>query len=181
MAQAPSPSTEHLQHSTELEMRITSLLAVVSAALTVSAIRLPFGDNYAQQETFTAAETSTLPESGSLVSTPLAFNAEGEDDFFVFEGGEMSEAMFDDWKTTVVNSHNKFRAKYGAPNLSWSDSLYGGTQQWASQCKFQHRWALSLCVHPRSFTDWLMIVSQSRKRSIWRELGASCSSSGFRA
>ncbi|WP_328388569.1 CAP domain-containing protein [Nocardia sp. NBC_00416] len=34
--------------------------------------------------------------------------------------------------------HNQARAQYGARPLTWSDSLYPATLEWATQCKFQH-------------------------------------------
>ncbi|KAG0212239.1 hypothetical protein BGX33_003756 [Mortierella sp. NVP41] len=42
------------------------------------------------------------------------------------------------FKDDVLAQHNKYRAQYGARPLTWSDSLYPATYQWASQCKFQH-------------------------------------------
>ena len=120
-------------------MRLPSILAFVSAALAVSAMPSRF---LVQQEGVdTLDQYSTLPEAGAVVSTPIAFSDEEDSEFFVYldENGDMHESMFDDWKNLVVNSHNKFRAQYGAPNLAWSDALYPGTQQWAQQCNFQHR------------------------------------------
>ncbi len=127
-----------------MQFKFASILAVVSAALAVSAMPSVF----LVQEQYDAVSLdqpnlSTLPESGEIVSTPVSFIPDDTTgDYFTYrldEDGDMTEEMFDDWKNLVVNSHNKFRAKYGAPNLSWSDALYPGTQQWAQQCKFQHR------------------------------------------
>ncbi|MFI6960077.1 CAP family protein [Nocardia sp. NPDC050408] len=42
------------------------------------------------------------------------------------------------FKNEVLTAHNKVRAQYGAPPLTWSDALYPGTLQWASTYKFQH-------------------------------------------
>ncbi|KAI0804781.1 PR-1 protein [Irpex lacteus] len=126
-----------------MQFKFTSILAVVSAALAVSAMPSVF----LVQEEYDAVSLdqpnlSTLPESGEIVSTPVSFIPDDTTgDYFTYrldEDGDMTEEMFDDWKNLVVSSHNKFRAKYGAPNLSWSDALYPGTQQWAQQCKFQH-------------------------------------------
>lgn len=114
-------------------MRFSTLLATISLALASTALpsSLFVQDEYS---------ITPMPEAGELLSVPLAF---GEDEFAVYEtladGGNVDAAIFDDWKNQVVNQHNAYRRKYGAPNLSWSDALYSGTQQWASQCKFQHR------------------------------------------
>ncbi|KAF9125933.1 hypothetical protein BG015_004802 [Linnemannia schmuckeri] len=43
-----------------------------------------------------------------------------------------------DFKNEVLTQHNRYRAQYGARPLTWSDALYPGTLQWASQCRFQH-------------------------------------------
>ncbi|KAI0703483.1 CAP domain-containing protein [Cytidiella melzeri] len=117
-------------------MRFTSILAIVSTVVVVSAVPSSL---FVQDEGLALEYFNNLPESGKIVSTPI-FNGEDEDAFTFYLDGddEMNEAMFDDWKNLVVNSHNKFRSHYGAPNLSWSDALYPGTLQWAQQCKFQH-------------------------------------------
>lgn len=118
-------------------MRASILLATVTMALTAAAMP---SNLVVQQEGFVSEAFVTLPESGQVVSTPLAFDAEEEEfEFFFAEDGQMDESMFEDWKALVVNSHNRFRSRYGAPNLAWSDALYPGTVQWAEQCKFQHR------------------------------------------
>jgi hypothetical protein len=74
-----------------------------------------------------------MPESGQIVSTPLEF----------YDGLEMFDledpTAFADWKAVVVGEHNRYRARYGAGPVTWSDALYPGTNQWARQCKFQHR------------------------------------------
>ena len=115
-------------------MRFTTLLTTISLALASTALPSSL---FVQDEHSIA---STIPEAGELLSVPLAF---GDDEFAVYEalgdGGNVDAAIFDDWKNQVVNQHNAYRRKYGAPNLSWSDALHSGTQQWASQCKFQHR------------------------------------------
>jgi len=121
----------------DIIMRFNSILAIIPAALAVSAIPSSL---LVQQDELSLDQFVGLPESGRIVSTPLAFNSD-DDDSFVFyldDNDEIDESLFDDWKNQVVNSHNKFRARYGAPNLSWSDALYPGTLQWAQQCKFQH-------------------------------------------
>ena len=83
-----------------------------------------------------------LPTILTFVSFAVAVSAMpsgGESSANLIERRDVHEDVSDDWKNQVVNSHNKFRAQYGAPNLAWSDALYPGTQQWAQQCKFQHR------------------------------------------
>jgi len=73
-----------------------------------------------------------IPESGRMVSTPLEFYAD-------LDSFDLSDpSAFADWKTTVVSEHNRYRARYGAGPVTWSDALYPGTNQWATQCKFQH-------------------------------------------
>ncbi|KAI0338826.1 PR-1-like protein [Trametopsis cervina] len=54
------------------------------------------------------------------------------------ETRSQDESSLDDFQTQVVNTHNQYRSQYGAPNLSWSDSLYPATLQWAQQCNFKH-------------------------------------------
>lgn len=38
----------------------------------------------------------------------------------------------------LLDAHNSYRAKHGAPNLSWSASLAQGAQDWADRCEFRH-------------------------------------------
>ncbi|KAI0086018.1 CAP domain-containing protein [Irpex rosettiformis] len=118
-------------------MQWSSILTVVSAALAASAMPSSF---LVQEKGDALHRETVLSQFGEIVSTPVASSDEGDGEFFVYldEDSGVDESMFDDWKNLVVNSHNKFRSKYGAPNLSWSDALYPGTQQWAKQCKFQH-------------------------------------------
>jgi uncharacterized protein YkwD len=82
--------------------------------------------------------TSTLPESGQIVYTPLEFGSDDSFDFDAFDGDNVSDAIMEDWKQYVVRTHNEYRRKYGAAPLTWSDKLYAGTYQWANGCKFQH-------------------------------------------
>lgn len=115
----------------------TSVFAALSVALLTTA--LPWTSDDAETE----ALSSTLPESGQLVFTPLQF---GEDELESFDIGTFSDegvesAIFEDWKTSVVRQHNNYRAQYGAAPLTWSDALYPATVAYAKQCKFQHRWA----------------------------------------
>ena len=37
-----------------------------------------------------------------------------------------------------LDTHNSFRAQYGASPLVWNDALATKAQQWASRCEFQH-------------------------------------------
>ncbi|KAF9530107.1 CAP domain-containing protein [Crepidotus variabilis] len=86
----------------------------------------------------------SLPESGQVVSTPLQFGNDGEEIFAIDvdgldgDGDNVGAAIFEEWKATVVRTHNEYRKHYGAPPVTWSDALYPGTNQWASQCKFEH-------------------------------------------
>ena len=81
-----------------------------------------------------------LPESGQIVSTPLAFDEDDdEDDDEECGSSDDSIASFEDWKALVVREHNQYRARYGAGPVTWSDALYSGTNQWAQQCQFEHR------------------------------------------
>ncbi|KAG7453158.1 PR-1 protein [Guyanagaster necrorhizus] len=73
-----------------------------------------------------------LREAGQIVFEPLAFDGESE---FGMDG---DTSILEDWKTSIVRQHNEYRAQYGAKPLTWSDALYPGASQWASQCKFQH-------------------------------------------
>lgn len=128
-------------------MRSNILFTAVSMALTAAAMPSSF---IIQQQDLVAEPLATLPESGRIVSTPLAFEAaDDEFTFYVDFSGEMDGTMLDDWKNLVVNSHNKFRSHYGAQNVAWSDALYPGTLQWAQQCKFQHR-SLEFCARGQS-------------------------------
>lgn len=52
---------------------------------------------------------------------------------------DRAPAVDDAFKQQVVNQHNAYRRQYGAADLTWSDSLYTGTLQWATACKFTHR------------------------------------------
>jgi hypothetical protein len=119
-------------------MRFNPFLALVSVAVTVSA--LP-SNLLVQQEAFPLDRWHTIAESGDTVPTPfpISYDDEGNVIIHLEEQNMIDEAMFDDWKNLVVSSHNKFRTRYGAPNLSWSDALYPDTLKWAQQCKFQHR------------------------------------------
>lgn len=111
-------------------MQLTS--SVVALSLAFSAWALPtFEVNWSDD----VMSYSTLPESGQITFTPLEINAEG---FEAFDE-QTDNAILEDWKTSVVQQHNAYRAHYGAGPLTWSEPLYGGTLQWAQQCKFQHR------------------------------------------
>lgn len=107
-----------------------SFIAVLALAVLASASTLP-----RDWEVLDVDTESYLPESGQIAYAPLSFDGEYE-----FDMGEdaVDDAILEDWKTSVVRQHNTYRAQYGAPPLTWSDALYPGTSQWASQCKFQH-------------------------------------------
>ena len=48
--------------------------------------------------------------------------------------------IIDQWSNQVVTLHNQFRAQYGAPPVTWSQSRYNGAQAYANECVFQHRY-----------------------------------------
>ena len=96
----------------------------------------------------TPADFSYLPEPDQLVFPPTYFKvgSDGVEDLeeLIYWDEELllpldDSMYFEDWKTEVVKQHNAYRARYGAPPLTWSGALYPATQQWANQCKFQHR------------------------------------------
>ncbi|KAK0441343.1 PR-1 protein [Armillaria borealis] len=107
-----------------------SLIAAVTLAVLASASTFP-----RDWEVLDVDTESYLPESGQITFAPLSFD--GEFDFDMDEGA-VDSGILEDWKTSVVRQHNTYRAQYGAAPLTWSDALYPGTSQWASQCKFQH-------------------------------------------
>jgi len=37
-----------------------------------------------------------------------------------------------------LDSHNNVRAKYGAGNLQWNNTLATAAQNWSNQCNFKH-------------------------------------------
>ncbi|KAL1918288.1 uncharacterized protein VTP21DRAFT_2948 [Calcarisporiella thermophila] len=39
---------------------------------------------------------------------------------------------------TILDAHNRLRARHGAPPLTWSDSLANAAQSWANQCRMEH-------------------------------------------
>ncbi|ESK83742.1 PR-1 protein [Moniliophthora roreri MCA 2997] len=114
----------------------SSFVAAVALAIVSPALALPSQWAFdAESVDLEAYSFSELPESGQIVSTPLLFDEAGE----FFDGDmEIDSALFEDWKQQVVRQHNEYRARYGAPNLSWSDALYPDTARYAGQCKFQH-------------------------------------------
>ncbi|KAK0473972.1 PR-1 protein [Armillaria novae-zelandiae] len=107
-----------------------SLIAAVTLAVFASASTLP-----RDWEVLDVDTESYLPESGQITFAPLFFDGEFE---FDMDEDAVNGAILEDWKTSVVRQHNAYRAQYGAAPLTWSDALYPGTLQWASQCKFQH-------------------------------------------
>nr|QVT77448.1 pathogenesis-related protein 1 [Moniliophthora perniciosa] len=114
----------------------SSFVAAIVLAIVSPALALPsqwvFDGESVDLEVYSFSE---LPESGQIVNTPLLFDETGE----FFDGDmEADSALFEDWKQQVVRQHNEYRARYGAPNLSWSDALYSDTARYAGQCKFQH-------------------------------------------
>lgn len=111
------------------------------ASLAMFALAMPHA--YSVEGTFDV-DSDSLPDSGQIVFTPLSF---GEDEFpfereFSVEDEDVTNAIMEDWKQSVVRQHNLYRAQYGAPPLTWSDALYPATAQWAAQCKFQHRFVV---------------------------------------
>jgi Cysteine-rich secretory protein family len=46
----------------------------------------------------------------------------------------------DSWSSEVVSLHNQYRAQYGAQAVTWSQSLYSDTLDYAKGCIFKHRY-----------------------------------------
>ncbi|KAH9485643.1 hypothetical protein JR316_0002553 [Psilocybe cubensis] len=40
---------------------------------------------------------------------------------------DLNNTMVDAWTNEVVNTHNKYRAQYRAPPVTWSNDLYAGS------------------------------------------------------
>ncbi|KAF8650036.1 hypothetical protein AX16_005453 [Volvariella volvacea WC 439] len=121
-----------------MRLQLTVLLS-----LALTALALPAPEPCNNNEVVALSDDfSSLPESGQLVFPPTHFGDDaGDYKEFIFEDEGLSlddSAYFADWKTEVVNQHNSYRARYGAPPVTWSDALYPATQQWADQCRFQH-------------------------------------------
>ena len=113
------------------------LLNSVLLSLSLVAVASARPSNYDNTEDLIDL-TSTLPESGQIVYTPLEFSDDASFDFDALAGDNVSDAIMEDWKQYVVRTHNEYRRRYGAGPLTWSDNLYAGTYQWANGCKFQH-------------------------------------------
>ena len=43
------------------------------------------------------------------------------------------------WEERVLRLHNEHRARFRAPDLSWSHQLYEGAREYAEQCRPYHR------------------------------------------
>ncbi|KIJ49933.1 hypothetical protein M422DRAFT_777265 [Sphaerobolus stellatus SS14] len=74
---------------------------------------------------------TTLPGPHNLTTPmPLKFDSK-------FTGSPLEKLTFSQFVAEVVNGHNYYRALYGAPPVSWSNSLYPGAQAWANHCRFK--------------------------------------------
>ncbi|KAJ8508166.1 hypothetical protein ONZ45_g9520 [Pleurotus djamor] len=114
----------------------SSLSSIIALAVAVHGLPSRLDDD--STSSVLVFDEYSLPEGGQIVFEPMHLEADGFD-VSDLEGGHVDEAIFADWKVEVVKQHNAYRAKYGAPAVTWSDALYPGTQQWANQCKFEHR------------------------------------------
>jgi uncharacterized protein YkwD len=94
--------------------RIVRLLALHCAALGL------LGSRYTQ------AQDTTPPEDGGDVQQPVTMTVQ-----------PMTPAT-DDWKMTVLNKHNEFRAKHCAPAMTWDDGIAAAAQTYADACNFDH-------------------------------------------
>jgi uncharacterized protein YkwD len=51
-----------------------------------------------------------------------------------------------EFKDSVLTAHNAARARFNAQSLTWSDTMYPATLQWANTCIFQHSVRLAISV-----------------------------------
>ncbi|KAF9316359.1 hypothetical protein BG003_002042 [Podila horticola] len=52
--------------------------------------------------------------------------------------GKDGKVKADDYADLVITEHNKARSHFGAPPLTWSDSLASAAQGYANQCIWEH-------------------------------------------
>ncbi|CAO3672317.1 hypothetical protein G6F70_005054 [Rhizopus microsporus] len=60
---------------------------------------------------------------------------------------------------TILNAHNKVRAKHHAPALKWSTKLATYAQNWSNRCQFQHSsgpYGENLAL---GYPDWNSVVN----------------------
>ena len=62
----------------------------------------------------------------------------------------------------VVTLHNQYRAQYGAPAVTWTQSLYSDTLAYAQNCQFEHRYKQFFCIIDIKVNAYFISDSQGK-------------------